>query len=253
VTGEDFRRELGDAFGAISGSPSPALSDRVRLAPSAAPERRGPVWIASVAAAVIAVILVGVLVVANPLNRGSLLPVGSTHSTPSASPAPSPSPQPTPSPSPVASPNASGFNCSASNALTAFDGLKPPPSAFIDAVRLGTHPGYDRLTIEFENGQPTMITLGPQNSATFTRSPRGDTVKLAGQDGIVVYIQGSDAHTAYKGSTDIKTGFSGLLEVREIQDFEGSVQWALGLAKPACYRAQILTNPVRLVIDIQTS
>ena len=61
MTREDFRRELGDAFDSISGPPSPALSDRVRSALVEAPERRGPVWIAALAAAVIAVILVGVL------------------------------------------------------------------------------------------------------------------------------------------------------------------------------------------------
>jgi hypothetical protein len=85
------------------------------------------------------------------------------------------------------------------------------------------------------------------------RSPRGDTVKLKGKDGILITIRGSDAHTAYSGSTDTVTNFAGLLEVREVQDFEGVVQWALGLAVTPCYRGVILTNPTRLVIDIQTS
>jgi hypothetical protein len=40
--------------------------------------------------------------------------------------------------------------------------------------------------------------------------------------------------------------------VRKVGDFEGVVQWALGLSKPACYRATIMANPARLVIDIQT-
>jgi hypothetical protein len=37
-----------------------------------------------------------------------------------------------------------------------------------------------------------------------------------------------------------------------MEDFEGVVQWGLGLSKSACYRAFFLTNPTRLVIDIQT-
>jgi hypothetical protein len=69
---------------------------------------------------------------------------------------------------------------------------------------------------------------------------------------LLVKIEGADAHTAYSGPTDIKTGYAGLLEVRKVGDFEGVVQWALGLSKPACYQATILTNPARLVIDIQT-
>jgi hypothetical protein len=44
-----------------------------------------------------------------------------------------------------------------------------------------------------------------------------------------------------------------MVEVRQIEDFEGYVQWAIGLSKAACYHAYILTNPTRLVIDIQVS
>ncbi len=248
MTREDFRREIGDAFDAISGSPSPALSDRVRSAlVEDAPERHGYVWIAALAAAVIAVILVGVLLVGNPLNRFHPTPGGHGTSTPTTSPAPTASTNP----SPTASPQP--FICSEPSAFGASQA--PPPLAYVDAVRTGAHKdlGYDRLTIEFQNGQPSSIEVRPQTNTTFTRSPRGDTVKLLGKDGILITIHGSDAHTAYSGSMDIKTGYTGLLEVRQVQDFEGVVQWALGLATTPCYRVVILTNPIRLAIDIQTS
>jgi hypothetical protein len=251
VTREDFRRELGDAFDSISGSPSPALPDRVRAALVEAPERRGPVWIAALAAAVIAVVLVGVLLVGNPLGR---LNVPGAHATvsPSATPATTPSPNPTPTPTPTGTPVAVQYDCSgAPFVIVARQSV--PPLAYVDAVRTGTHTGYDRLTIEFQNGQPTSIELRPQSNAKFTKSPSGLAVTLSGKDGILITIKGSDAHTAYSGSTDIKTGYTGLLEVRQVQDFEGTVQWGLGLSAPACYKATILTNPVRLVIDIQTS
>ena len=120
-------------------------------------------------------------------------------------------------------------------------------------VRTGTHSSYDRITIEFQNGQPSSIELGPQSSSTFTNSPRGDNVTLAGSAGLLVVIQGADEHTAYSGSTDFKTNYPVLLEARQMEDFEGVVQWGLGLSKSACYRAFFLTNPTRLVIDIQSS
>jgi hypothetical protein len=66
-------------------------------------------------------------------------------------------------------------------------------------------------------------------------------------------MHGADEHTSYSGPTDIKTGYSVLVEARQMQDFEGTVQWALGLSKSACYRVFFLTNPDRLVIDVQTS
>lgn len=244
MTREDFRRELGDAMDSISGSPDPALSDRVRSALVEAPERRGPVWIAALAAAVIAIILVGVLLVGNPLNR----PLGSAGSH---SPNPTTGVVVTPTPIATASPQATPFICSQSSAHIAVQ--SSPPQPLIDAVRTGTHTGYDRLTIEFLNGQPASIQLDPQSGTAFTRDPKGDTVKLAGSYGLKVRIFSTDAHSKYTASQDMKTGFTGLLEVRLVGDFEGYVTWALGLSKPACYQTTILTNPTRLVIDIQTS
>ena len=247
MTREDFRRELGDAFDSISGSPDPALSDRVRSALVEAPERRGPVWIAALAAAVIAVILVGVLLVGNPLNRGPLVPGGGGSNTPSASPAPAPSPNP--SPTPVVQ-----YICGASSSFT---GTNPPPSALVSDVRTGAHAdsGYDRVTIEFKNGQPESIELRPQTDTKFMTDPKGDTVTLAGKVGLKVVIHSADAHTSYSGSKDIKTGagFTALREVRELGDFEGYVTFGLGLSGTGCYHASILTNPTRLVIDFQTS
>jgi cytoskeletal protein RodZ len=245
VTREDFRREIGDTFDSIAGSPSPALGERVRSALVEAPEHRGPVWIAALAAAVIAVILVGVLLVANPLGR---LPV--TGGNPSPNPSVAPVASPTPSPSPTASPSTTPFTCGAASSFT---GQNPPTSAYVDAVRTGAHTGYDRLTIEFKDAQPQTIELRPQAGTSFTRDGIGDTVKLAGKDGLLVSIFSGNANTAYTGSRDIKTGYAGLLEVRIVGDYEGYVHFGLGLAKPACYRAVIMTNPTRLVIDIQTS
>jgi hypothetical protein len=77
-------------------------------------------------------------------------------------------------------------------------------------------------------------------------------VTLAGNDGILVTIFSGDAHTAYSGPTDIKTGYGSMLEVRVVGDYEGYVHVGLGLAQLACYRASVLTNPTRLVLDIQT-
>jgi hypothetical protein len=243
VTREDFRRELGDAFDSISGSPSPALPERVRSALVEAPEHNDRVWIAALAAAVIAVILVGLLLVGNPLSRGSLIPGIGGHNTPAVTPSPASTPSPSPNPSP--SPQ---YICGASTGLV---GPTPPLSAFIDAVRTGTHTGYDRLTIEFKDGQPETIEVRPQANTKFMTDPKGDTVTLAGQVGLRIRIFSADAHTAYTGPKDIKTGYSGLLEVRQIGDFEGYVTYGLGLSSPGCYKATILANPTRLVIDIQ--
>ncbi|HEY8840924.1 MAG TPA: hypothetical protein VIO80_09805 [Candidatus Dormibacteraeota bacterium] len=248
MTREDLRREIGNAFDSISGSPDPALPERVRAALVEAPEQRGPVWIGALAAAVIAVILVGVLLVGNPLNRGPLVPAVVVHPTPTLCVPTCPAPVPTPSPIPTPSP----FVCVAGP--TTLTTQTAPPLALIDAVRTGTHTGYDRITFEFKNGRTGSITITPQANTKFVRDAKGDTVTLAGTSGLLIKITGADNHTAFSGSTDIKTAnYPGILEVREVGDYEGTVQWGVGLSSSACYHATILSNPTRLVIDIQTS
>jgi len=250
VSRESFRRDLNRAFEAMSGPPSPALSARVRSALSQpAPARTGPFWIAGLAAALIAAIVIGVFVVAN-FNRHLTSVVPGT--LPSASPSARVSESPSATPTPVQTPPDSSlppFVCGSSTSIVSQNAAL---SAYIDAVRTGTHTGYDRITIEFQNGQPGSVELRPQSSSTFTNSPRGDNVTLAGSAGLLVVIQGADEHTAYSGSTDFKTNYPVLLEGRQMEDFEGVVQWGLGLSKSACYRVFFLTNPTRLVIDIQT-
>jgi hypothetical protein len=242
MSNENFRRELNNAIDQMSGSPSPALRDRVRSSLSGAPAASGPYWIAAVAAAVIAVLLVAVLVVANPLSKGPQVgPVTGT------SPTPTPS---APAVSPTAVPTLSQMVCGSSKPVTS---SSAPAVTYIDALRTGTHAGYDRLTIEFKNGVPASVELQPQSGTTFTQSPSGQSVTLQGSSGILVTIRGADLHTDYTGSLDITTGYPGLVEVRRVQDFEGVVQLGLGISGTGCYRWFFMSNPDRLVIDIQTS
>jgi hypothetical protein len=244
VPNENFRHELGHVFDEMAGSPSAALPDRVRSSFANVPERRGPFWIAGIAAALIAAIVVSLLVVANLNRHQTTLVPGSL-----LSPSPSASQQPTPSASPTATSSLPAFTCGSS--AWNYPSTKVPPLALVDAVRPGTHPGYDRLTIEFASGHPTGLALSEQSS-TFTQGGSGQPITLEGSAGILVTIRGADEHTGYSGPIDFKTGYPVLLEARQVQDFEGTVQWGLGLSKSPCYRAFFLTSPTRLVIDVQT-
>jgi hypothetical protein len=220
--------------------------------------RRSPTRIAVLAAVFIAAVVVAVVFLANPLNRpqpairaAAVTTTTTPRTAPTVAPSPTAVPSAVPNAAPAAAPAASSvkFGCVA----TTFNNSKAPLSSLVDAVRTGAHTGYDRLTIEFQNGQPGSIALTPLSGTTFLRSPRGDHVTLAGRNGILVTLFSSDGHTAYSGPTDIKTSDSTLVEVREIQDFEGYVQYALGISGSACYHASILSNPTRLVVDVQTT
>jgi hypothetical protein len=243
VGNDDFRRDLNRVFDDVTGSPSANLRDRVRSAVAEPPRAREPYWLAGVAAAVIAVLIVGVLFVAGPLKR-TPSPIGvNTTPTPSAPAPASPSPSPT----------GEQFVCISGHV----DSSQPPATpttSYISAVRTGTHAGYDRLTITFGNVQPDLgADFKVQAGTTFTLSPSGMTTTLKGKNGILVTIRGADLHSQYSGSMDIVTGYSTLVEVRRVQDFEGVVQLGLGVNGPTCYHGFFLTNPDRLVIDVLVS
>jgi hypothetical protein len=167
------------------------------------------------------------------------------------------SPAVSPAASPVATPSAAAASGSGQAAFTCgsskLTATQSPATAFVDAIRTGSHAGYDRVTVEFKNGRPVSVELRPQSGTTFRQAPSGKPDTLAGTNGVLVIVRGSDAHTAYAGLRDIKTKFPGLLEVRVIEDFEGQVSLGLGVSGKACYRASFLANPMRLVIDIQNS
>ncbi len=141
------------------------------------------------------------------------------------------------------------FKCSASIGL----GVSGAPQvAYVSAVGANAYSGFDRVTIEFANGRPHDVVLSLQQSSTFTTAePGGQSFVLRGQDGALMTIHGSDGHASYHGPTDLKTKYSTVLELRQIFDSQGTVQWAIGLSTVACYRATFYDKPVRLVIDFQ--
>jgi hypothetical protein len=244
VSNDDFRRDLNRVFDDVSGPPNANLRDRVRSAVVSSPRARETYWLAGVAAAVIAVLIIGVLFVANPLKRLPS-PVGGVNTTPTPS-ATAPS-------SPAPSPSSEQFVCAMQDFIPKAGSQTQPPVIYISALRTGAHSGYDRLTIEFANGIPSQVKVGVESGTTFTLSPSGMQATLKGENGILITIDGADLHTDYSGPIDLVTNYSGLAEVRRVQDFEGVVQLGLGINGPACYHAFFLTNPNRLVIDIPNS
>ncbi len=202
--------------------------------------RFGPIWIAAVAALLLGALAAGVLIVSSP-NRAEPPAVAARQS-----PAPAPVASEEVAAAPVAS--VTPFRCTAST----LSASNAPAVATIDAVRTGTHAGYDRLVVQFSGPQPGRIEIRPQATATFLGAPSGAAMTLAGSRGIAVLARGSDMHTAYSGPRDIKTAYPGLRETRVIEDFEGYVMLGLGINGSNCYRAFVLTSPTRLVVDIQT-
>lgn len=104
-------------------------------------------------------------------------------------------------------------------------------------------PGY---TIAYANQPPTSCGSGKR-------------VDVAGNAHLAVRLSPAQAHAA-RGADQVATAappdrrpaLGPLDQLTQTCDFEGVVQWVLGLREQLPYRAFTLTAPTRLVVDILT-
>ena len=110
---------------------------------------------------------------------------------------------------------------------------------------------YDRFVLQFDPIVPT-YTVKRQDKPVFPLGASGQSVTLSGTAGVLVTVHSASGTTSFSGSTDlIHSEFQVLKEARQTQDFEGYVSWGLGLSGPTCMRVFTLTDPARLVVDLQ--
>ena len=184
---------------------------------------------------------------ANPTTFGASSPTATTSasSSPTATPSPQDSATPTAAPTPQATPQPLPvFSCAdASGGGTEQNGSE------VVAVRVGQHDGYDRLVIEFNGPIPAYSVKG-RSGTSFTTSPKGQTVTLGGTNGVLIVMHSIVNWTSYSGQLAFNPNFPILREARQIENFEGYQQWALGIQGTPCIRVTTLTSPFRLVVDV---
>src|ERR1051326_8426395 len=170
--------------------------------------RFGSIWIAALAALLLGALAAGVMFVTSSDRAQNKLAA--------AAPSPSASAAPGSEEELAAAPVASvtPFTCSSSRISYA----SASGTANINAVRTGTHAGYDRLVMQFVGRQPGSIEITPQATASFLGAPSGQATRVAGSLGVKVLLNVADMHTAYAGTRDFKTGYAGLREARVIED-----------------------------------
>jgi hypothetical protein len=277
------------AFSALTRPPGPQLTERVRdsLWGIPAPARRAtagrPLALAALAAVVLlataaAAMLEGPAVVSTagqavrglqsatarllapprtastptPPARPALLPSPTataatplptetpTEPPPSASPPAQPAPPPTAPPAAPPVATLPGFSCAAQ--------AGGGGQATMTTARVGAQSGYDRFVVQFDGPVP-QFEVTPQGSAAFAQS--GGPVTLQGSAGLAVVLRNASGQ-AYGGPRDMQPGFSVIQEAKLLSDFQGVVEWGIGIAHPACFHAWTLGSPSRLVVDIAT-
>ena len=126
--------------------------------------------------------------------------------------------------------------------------------ANITDVRYATHPEYDRVVFEFEQGTPE-LTL---DSATppFTQDASGEPITVDGESFLRLTMRGGTRQTdegtsSFDGPTDFDPALPTLVDLVQGGDFERQSTWYLGLASEACVRVILLDGPPRLAIDVE--
>lgn len=130
-----------------------------------------------------------------------------------------------------------------------------PTTPVLRSVRSAAHPGYDRLTLDFDTG-----SVLPGYHAEYVDRPlhecgSGRQIQPAGDGWLEIRMQPAAAHTKDGESTMparewILDGTL-LLRVYRTCDFEGVVTLVIAVSSPNPYRILTLERPSRLAVDVR--
>jgi hypothetical protein len=167
------------------------------------------------------------------------------------------SPSTTAAPTPLPTLSPSGTDLGAFSCLDHSGSANTGSAMRLTAVRIAHQPGFDRIVFEFapQAGATAHLpayTLSRQASAKFVKDPSGMPVTMRGSAGLRVVFHGASGADSYTGSRDLTPNLPVVQEVEQLGDFEAVLSWGAGLSRPSCIRTLELSNPTRLVVDVQT-
>ena len=141
------------------------------------------------------------------------------------------------------------------NTEPAEDGFPERMSSLVGSdIRTGAHDCFERVVIEFGGSGELPGYWVRYESDPILQSPSGQPVDVAGDATLVVSVAAWMPDTegnGYSGPTQIfPTNVTNIVELRQIENFEGMHQWAIGLDRERDFAVMTLTDPVRIVIDI---
>jgi hypothetical protein len=128
------------------------------------------------------------------------------------------------------------------------------PRAQLTDVRVGTHGDYDRIVFEYDTGLPELEVA--QATPPLLADASGMELDVAGEAFLRITLRGGTKQTdgggsSYPGPTEFTPGFDRLVEMEEGGDFEAVNTWYVGMSGDACVRGFTLSDPPRIVIDLE--
>jgi hypothetical protein len=123
-------------------------------------------------------------------------------------------------------------------------------------IRTGAHPCFERVVIELGGtGDMPGVRVSYLDDPVVL-SPSGQTVDIAGDATLLVAVAAwmpDMEGNGWAGPTQLTpTNVEHILELRQVENFEGMHQWAIGLDEQRPFDVEFLTSPPRIVVDIAT-
>lgn len=174
--------------------------------------------------------------------------------SPTATSAPSPGTRPTASPAPTQTATPTGLPGASLGPVTG--GSTPgTDGTWIADVRTAGQQGYDRVVFEFTDVVPTyeVAYADPPFVAT-----NDEEVEVEGEAFLRVRMEGTSSFNlnegvpVYEGPDRVTGDTQVVTEVVDVDDFEALVIWVVGLTEQRPFVVTELTDPARLVIDIES-
>lgn len=244
--------DLRDRFRSLDQLPAPDLWAEVADRAEAPQKTNWPFALGALAAIVLVAVVIGLqlrsgALVGGPGPSETAAPPASVEASPSAEPSPSVQPSVEPSPSDELPAFVCGQTFTSAATANSIVNLAD--------VRVGTHSGYDRIVFEYAGDYVPGVEVRLAEEP-FTRDPSGLPMPVNGSPVYLIVITGgtkvdANGSPTYTGPTDFQPGYEQIYQLTERGDFEAVNSWYLGVNGGTCLRVFHLTDPSRIVIDVQ--
>lgn len=120
-------------------------------------------------------------------------------------------------------------------------------------VRTGRHDDFDRLVLVFSDRVPG-YTIGYPDEP-LRQCGSGRPVDMAAPALLHLHLEPASAHNQRGHSTlserELSPGLPVIRSARLVCDYEGHVEWAVGMERRTPFRVFTLERPARLVVDVR--
>jgi hypothetical protein len=135
----------------------------------------------------------------------------------------------------------------------------PADTSHLVDVRVAGHDGHDRVVLELDGALPSVDVRYADGPVTASGS--GEVVPVDGAAVLTVRLEpasgvdlsGPTLIETYPGPARVRGDTATVTEVVRTGDFEGVLEWAVGLDRRAPFRVSTETAPARVVIDVGAS